>query len=656
VLREDDLGRFRELFRVAATGGQSPVDPTIALQTQKGLFPEEIWQLAQSLQIAAVLGDADRREAIAADLIARQIRDIRCVDLDQSSEWQQAIAWALAQPGAVDVNINNAPRSFPDRSEQVGQACRRLRDKGYQLSVNAYGVEVSDKSQRAICERIDGLVAHLGGAEVATQVCRTIEDNKLTYDGMWLLGDRVPGIWSSKQPAFPIGWIFSLGLRYLGQGGKARKPEITWKTIAQLAIDFAAAMNCQRYNQFEEIDIRPGNAWRVLRDSLLWREIFSLPQIPPQVLPSLREAVGALITTEEKALFDWRVDVAFDEIERLLARSADRKLTIYPRPGAAREYPNLWKIGIGESGKVNSGYTIPTNGGARNQSTFIFFAHREDSVVTLPSPFLREAFCQAVFAQIWGKLKSSRASEVVGKIFERALERACQGKSGRIRAGVKYGIGKKTFEIDVATRDADRIVLFETKAKSLTAKARSGDMMAFYSDYTDSYLAIVHQLVRHEDNLRQGFTPLTTVGEVCHDFRPLKVALSPLSYGPVSDKMLASGLLRSFANIKLNPISSDAAAKKMTDKFNEAVRDIYSVVPKLAPKNKDGAIDLFAYFIDVFWLDLGQALYVLDRANTVVDAFTPLQFVTFTTRDFWTELAFADSQGLTKARWRSLPN
>lgn len=294
MLREDDIARFRERFREAtATAGASPVDPTSALKTQKGLFPEEIWQLAQSLQIAAVLGDADRREAVAADIIARQMRDIYCVDLDQSAEWQQAIAWAVTQPGMADVN---APRTFTDRSEQVGQACRRLRKQGYQLSVKAYGVEISDKSQREIAGRIDRLVAHLGGTEVAMQVCRTVDDNKQIYDGMWLLGDRVPGIWNTKQPAFPIGWIFSLGLRHLGKGGNARKPEVSWKTITQLATDFAAAMNCQRYSQYEEIDIRPGNAWRVLRDSLLWREIFSLPQVPPQVLPSLREAIDALIT------------------------------------------------------------------------------------------------------------------------------------------------------------------------------------------------------------------------------------------------------------------------------------------------------------------------------------------------------------------------
>lgn len=217
MLREDDIARFKDHFCAAAAGSQSPADPTIALQTKTGLFPGEFWQLAQSLQIAAVLGDADRREAIAAKLIAQQIRGLRCVDLDQSVAWQQAIAWALAEPTIMQ---GNPLGDFTDRSEQVGQACRRLRDRGYRISVTAYGVLVSDRSQREIAKRIDGLVAYLGGAETAMQVCRIIEDSKLIYDGMWLLGDRVPSIWSAKRPAFPVGWLFSLGLRHLGKGGK----------------------------------------------------------------------------------------------------------------------------------------------------------------------------------------------------------------------------------------------------------------------------------------------------------------------------------------------------------------------------------------------------------------------------------------------------
>ncbi len=272
MLREHDLARFSDHFRVAPS--QPPSDPVNVLQTNQGLFPEEIWQLAQSLQIAAVVGHVDRREAIAADFIARQVRGIRCVDLDQGSAWQQAIAWALAQSATI---ANSTPQGgFTDRSEQVGQACRRLRDQGYEISITAHGVSVSDVSQRAIAERLDGLVAHLGGVETTMQVCRIIEGNRLIYDGMWLLGDRVPGVLSPKRPAFPIGWIFSLGLRHLGKGARVRKPAVAWRNIAELATDFAAAMNCQRYSQYEEIDIRPANSWRV-----------------PQVSPHLCDPEGA---------------------------------------------------------------------------------------------------------------------------------------------------------------------------------------------------------------------------------------------------------------------------------------------------------------------------------------------------------------------------
>ena len=360
-----------------------------------------------------------------------------------------------------------------------------------------------------------------------------------------------------------------------------------------------------------------------------------------------------MIAPDEERLFEWRLEASFDELDDLLSSSVNNKPTTHRRDEIMRRYPNLWKAGVGEVGQVNNGYVCPTAGGARNQSNFIFFSRNKDIVLTLPAPLLREAFCQSAFTQIWKKLKASRASEVVGKIFERVLERACEGKAPYVRPGVKYTVGGQIFEIDVAARHNDRIVLFETKAKSLTAQARSGDIMAFYADYTDGYLAIIQQLVRHEDHLRLGLTPLTAEGEVSNNLRPLKVAVSPLSYGPVSDKMLASGLLRSFANVALHPVSSDAEAKKITEKFNKAVRQIYERVPKLAPKKSDGTVDLFAYFLDIFWLDLGQVLYVLDRANSVIEAFTPLQFVTFSTRDFWTEVALADAGGLTKNKWRS---
>ena len=74
-------------------------------------------------------------------------------------------------------------------------------------------------------------------------------------------------------------------------------------------------------------------------------------------------------------------------------------------------------------------------------------------------------------------------------------------------------------------------------------------MFAFFKDYSSSLLRMLSQLVRHEIHLKQGHTPLTSTEEAIGNFRPIKVAVSPLSYGPVSDKMLSSNLILSLAPI-----------------------------------------------------------------------------------------------------------
>lgn len=131
----------------------------------------------------------------------------------------------------------------------------------------------------------------------------------------------------------------------------------------------------------------------------------------------------------------------------------------------------------------------------------------------------------------------------------------------------------------------------------------------------------------------------------------MKVAISPLSFGPVSDKTLASSLVRAYARNYAIPLTADPASAEIVDGFNKAVKDALTQITRVAPK-RDGVADLFAYVTDVFWVDLGQFLYVMDRALSAWDAFYPLRHITFSTRDFWTEVAFADRSGLTAERWR----
>ena len=215
-----------------------------------------------------------------------------------------------------------------------------------------------------------------------------------------------------------------------------------------------------------------------------------------------------------------------------------------------------------------------------------------------------------------------------------------------------YLAGGKNFEIDAAVRDGDEIVVFESKAKSLTSKARTGDMMAFIDDYTKSFLALVGQLVRHDQNIERGLTPLTRDDEDLDALRITKIAVSPLSYGPGSDHLLANALLNSIVHARLASVQEDPHHNRILKAFNQKLDQITRDIATAAPK-EHGEIDLFGYFIDLFWLDLGQLLYSLHRGRSVPGAVSALRHLTFGTRDFWTEAAFADRQGLTEGKMAS---
>lgn len=254
-----------------------------------------------------------------------------------------------------------------------------------------------------------------------------------------------------------------------------------------------------------------------------------------------------------------------------------------------------------------------------------------------------------LFRLIWQRLSKARAAEVTGQVLELAIAAACREKSPPIVApDVSYARENQVFQLDVGTRDEAALVLFETKAKSLTAKARSGIIYSGFADYAESFLAMLNQLARHDFYLRStDLPPLTSGEDKTENLTVFKVAVSPLSYGPIMDRLLIATAMPAILGRKFVSLSAKAEDMKAIEDFNAATTEILDRLAKIAPTNDRGGLDLFPYFIDVYWMDLGQLLYALDRAPSVSAAFRPLKHLTFGTRDFWTEIAFADIQLLT---------
>jgi hypothetical protein len=132
-----------------------------------------------------------------------------------------------------------------------------------------------------------------------------------------------------------------------------------------------------------------------------------------------------------------------------------------------------------------------------------------------------------------------------------------------------------------------------------------------------------------------------------------KIAVSPLSYGPVGDRILANGIVSSLSRATLTPIVPNPENEKALAKLSSKAKEILTNINKFCDR-KNGSIDLHSYMIDVFWLDIGELIYMLGRADSVTNALAPLKHITFSSRDIWTEIANADRLKLTEKYWRPL--
>ena len=655
MLKHSDLAAFVELARIAQREAKPlpATNPGSLLRAEAPatdlLHRNELSRLRCSLKIASVAGDApDSVHRILHTIVQDLSREgFIYSPLTCSKQWLDAIAWALHQPATLA--SDHLPRPGKDRQWGVGNACRALRNRGHRVDIGAFGPQVDAKARTRIARQVDSLFARIGGIDAAEQLFRILRDTRKLHRGMWLFGNVPAPVDQSPQPTVPFGWLLSLALRNIHASPSTTDPAAAWRSAVELGTDFAASRDCQRYNRFDGVSLDAPDFLPALAESLAWRELFTLPQLPPSVLPTLRNAFSRIGWPDGTGRLRRKVDQLLGELDRLLSNLRVDGLTLMPKGNARFDYPLLWIRGGAPRDGVNARYLDPFGGHPRDHDRYVFFEAGDRRVVVLPPSLTAAAGCEAIFRLIWESAERADASKIIADTIEKSVAIACRTHTGRVWEKVAYRADDADLEIDLAVRSGDELFLFESKAKSLTSKARTGDTIALVDDYTKSFLALLGQLVRHDRNIKRGLTPLTDGDS---DALPVaKVAVSPLSYGPASDHVLVNALMHSIAEARLEPVDGDPHHVRILEAFNKSVRRSIEIIDRIAPR-QNGEVNMVGYLMRVSWLDLGQLLYALQRGRSLTGALSALRHLTFGTRDFWTEAALADHQGLTDRNWR----
>ena len=659
MLHDTDLDTFIRLVQQAEREsgpipGRSP-DATLRAEGDSDghLHRAECARLWKSLRIACAADDVpESYNRILAAIVRDLTAEVRCyAPLAHGEQWLNAIRWAMSQPPPS--TSDDLHRLGMDRQFHVGGACRRLRERGYSIPVRTFGPHLDDDTRIEIAAGVDSLIAQVGGVDAAQQVFRIMRETGKLHDGMWLFGNIPATAERVADPAIPFGWLLAIALRHIHKPPATDRQATAWRSAVEIATDFAASMDCQRYNPYDGFSFEAPDFLFVLSESLTWRELFTLPQVPPSALPTLRAAFSQIEWPDGTAELAAELDQLFAELERLMTCLCVDDLTAMPAPTVRSECPLLWRHARAAPGIANAGFLDPSAKPPRNQDRFVFFQISANTVIVLPPSLAAAAACEAIFRLIW-KQPKDLAAKIVGDTMEKSVALACRKHSAPIWENARYRADRKDLEIDVAVREGQEITVFETKAKSLTSAARTGDMMSFLDDYTNSFLALLQQLVRHDRNIKRGCTPATGPDDNPGALRVTKIAVSPLSFGPASDQVLSNALMNSIAQARLNSVNGSPRDLRILHDFNNAIQTCMSEIAKTVPR-ADGSVDLGRYMVRVSWSDLGQVLYCLDRGRSVVDGMGMLMHLTFSSRDFWTDIAFAEHNGLSKRNWHPIP-
>ena len=448
MLRDTDLETFVELVRRAerATAPPPEARPDSTLRADNGsddsLHRNEYARLQRSLKIACVVGDLSEFPHRVLDAIVRDLsaEDNRYLPLTHSDRWLSAIRWAIprAGPSAAD-SLHQGGR---DRQIHVGSACRRLRDRGYPVHIGTLGAHLDAETRMHVAERIDSLVAQIGGVAAIQGICGLIGATGRVHDGMWLMGNLTGGYRHAPDPAIPVGWLLSIALRHIHTEPSNPNPADALKAAAELAIDFAASMDCQRYNPFDGFALDAPDFLPALAESLTWRELFTLPQVPPSVLPTLRDAFSQIVWAKNTDNLRRDVDGLFRELDHLLEHLSDHHLTRIPRSTARAVFPLLWQHSRAPRGAVNARYLDPFGTYPRDHERYVFFQGAGDGVFVLPPSLTAAAACEAVFRLVWREAGLA-AHGIVADTIEKSVAIACRALTPCVWEKLSYRVGKK---------------------------------------------------------------------------------------------------------------------------------------------------------------------------------------------------------------------
>lgn len=577
---------------------------------------------------------------------------------DDRIEWAAAVQaaldfQALRQWGGGAMFESSHPRPFAG-----ARAALKLRQEGYEVSIEKDRVCLEVASEKRLTARICELVRLIGGLNVAAHIMMHLRPLFDSDQQRYHQVRRVSTTPRVAEPAVPWGYLVQLAAKHPTFPSNPPFAKENWLDLIDLSTSYAAIHDLQPYSVWDSMFKDSGSLLRFLQEVAVYDSFFSLVQTKPidairitrgllaHLPPTTKVAdictLGEVITVAETVLKmgdEHQVPIIFRAVDvanrcpavstKLITEILDRILS-HPLPGA------------------NQKYFYPTGDEGPDFIFRPFLSLGNRSYSLLSPPICATAVVEAILTPLRDQDKvnfdgilGTRVEELIRNEF---ATRGIPSKGG------KYQDGGKEWECDLVIETDDVIILVEVKKKVLTRKARAGSDVTLLIDLAESLLHAQLQAGRHELMLKkQGFLDLTDANG---DSTRLelggkeveRIAVTLNDFGGFQDRTLLEQFLSISSNLEFQPV--DPTLRKKFDALNAKIVELRAQVQAWAQTNPRRAHQPFFH---CWFLSVPQFLILMESVHSAEDFKKELwrtRHLSFGSLDFYHDYAHAKKLGL----------
>ena len=635
----DAIGAIRDDFdalatHVRATPGSNRTIHEFQTQLRNRIaatFPSghnTIWKLCRDMQKEMIFShvvDGKPLEPYFSVIYAlREAARNRVDDSGNTSgDWVTAVHLAvdharLDPPEVAGMHARGYQREFV-----VAQAAKRLQADGYTLQRDGANVSLDEMSEAKLVERLERLVARMGGIEVAAQIFATIAP---LYDAEQERYQLVLHTSSTgdAQPAIPFGYLLQLAAKQVSQ--LVDPSGASWQRLIRLSTDYAALLDVQSYTPsiYRQMDAK--SLLPFLQETALSDTLFRLPQVRGSDVARILAAVLKDLDHERRYGKGWTINEVLLITRALLEHTKDM------RGPVILEMKTIIDLSSVEAGLVgivleevlchpelgpNRGFAKPTDAprsdlprderGGHDLNFRPLLMLSGGRYLMLDRALSSLAFVEALLGAL--RPYHGKLDEMLGTPIERFVEAELNSRGIPAFRG-DYVVDGEAGECDLVIETEKTVFFLEFKKKALTREGQAGIDASLLVDLANSLLQAQVQAGWHEVRLRRkGFLDLVCDGVTRRiellDRNVERLALSFLDFGSFQDRVLTQQFLA--ANLGAKYTVNAPALQKKFKTFNEYLDELTTQTTELlGPQLKT------LPFFNCWFLSVPQLLIFLD--------------------------------------------